>query len=100
MKKVKNIQLEFQNLNSKTIDFMVANAIYPMCSKKGNVFLRCSKKGLLMPEKTKEIIKELNIKSPEECEELRKEIKREVAKCRVSRPIKEWIEEFFNGYVV
>ena len=28
------------------LDFMVANAIYPMYSKKGKVYLRCSKKGL------------------------------------------------------
>ncbi|MEG3066518.1 hypothetical protein [Acetomicrobium sp.] len=29
------------------LDFMVANAIYPMYSKKGKVYLRCSKRGCL-----------------------------------------------------
>jgi len=81
-------------MNSSNLkDFMVSNAIYPFWSKTGKIFLRCSKKGLLDPEKTREIILQLNIKTPEECEGLREEIKRKVAECRVSRPIREWIEE-------
>lgn len=75
------------------LDYMVANAIYPMYSKNGKIFLRCSRKGLLSEEKTREIIQQLNIKTAKECEKLREEIKRGVAERRVSRPIKEWIEE-------
>ena len=75
------------------LDFMVVNAIYPLCSKKGKIFLRCSKKGLLTGEKTKEIIQQLNIKTADECKELREEIKKRVAARKVTRPIKEWIEE-------
>ena len=75
------------------IDFMVSNAIYSFYSKNGKVFLRCSRKGLLTPEKRNELILQLNIKTPEECKELREEIKKEVAQRKISRPIKEWIEE-------
>ncbi len=93
MKKIKAIQSKSRNLNSEIIDFIVSNAIYPYSSKKGTIFLRCSKKVLLTHEKRSEIVQQLNIKTAEECEELRKHIKGEVAKHRVNRPIKEWIEE-------
>ncbi|MDD3773530.1 MAG: JAB domain-containing protein, partial [Weeksellaceae bacterium] len=79
--------------NSEIIDFMVSNAIYPYYSKNGKVFLGCSKKGLLTPERKNEIIQQLNIKTLKECEELREKIKKEVSQRRVNRPIKEWIEE-------
>jgi DNA repair protein RadC len=93
MKKVQAVQTEFQNLNSEIINFMIVNIIYPYYSKRGEIFLRCSKKILLTPEKRSEIVQQLNIKTAEECKELRKHIKEEVAKHRVNRPIKEWIEE-------
>jgi len=80
------------NLNS-LIDFMIANAIYPMYSRNGKVFLRCSRKGLLTEERTKEIIQKLNLKRADECQKLREEIKKQVAKRRINKPIKEWIEE-------
>jgi len=75
------------------LDFMVANAIYPMYSKKGKVYLRCSKKGLLTEERSTEIIRQLNISTTEECETLRREIKTRVAEGRTNRPIKEWTKE-------
>ena len=75
------------------LDFMVANAIYPFCSKKGKIFLRCSKKGMLTEGKKKEIIEQLNIETGDECETLREEIKKQVAERRTTRPIKEWIKE-------
>ena len=75
------------------LDFMVANAIYPFCSKKGKIFLRCSKKGILTEGKKKEIIEQLNIETGDECETLREEIKKQVAERRTTRPIKEWIKE-------
>jgi len=77
----------------KLFDFMVQNAIYPMCSKRGKIFLRFSRKGLLSEEKTGEIIAQLNIKTAEECNKIREEIKKEVASRKATRPIKEWIEE-------
>lgn len=75
------------------IDFMTANNIYPMWSIKGKIFLRCSKKGLLTKEKAKELIQQLDIKTKKDCDELRGEIKKQVAKRRLTRPIKDWIEE-------
>lgn len=78
---------------STTIDFMVANAVYPFCSEKGTIFLRCAKKGLLTEEKKQEIIGQLNIKTSDECVTLREEIKRRVAERRITRPIKEWVKE-------
>lgn len=91
--KIRNNNSEIRNPTSEIIDYMVANAIYPMCSKNGKIFLICSRKGLLTPEKTAEIVQRLNIKTPKDCKKLREKIIREVAKRRVSRPIKEWIEE-------
>ena len=79
--------------DASLIDFMISNAIYPFYSKNGKVFLKCSRRGLLNQEKRDEIIQRLNIKTLEECEELRERIKKEGAGRRVSRPIKEWIEE-------
>ncbi len=73
--------------------FLVANAIYPMCSKKGKIFLRCARKGLITTEREKEIIKKLHIKTSEGCERIRKEIRERVAENRTNRPIKEWIKE-------
>jgi len=64
-----------------------------MCSRNGKVFLRCSRKGLLTEERTKEIIQKLNLKTADECQKLREEIKKEVAKRRINKPIKDWIEE-------
>ena len=75
------------------LDFMVANAIYPMCSKKGRVYLRCPKKGLLTEERSNDIIRQLNINTADECEELRGKIKRMVAERKSTRPIKEWVKE-------
>jgi len=79
-------------VSNAVLDFMVANAIYPMCSNNGKIFLRCSKKSVLTPEKSREIIEQLNIKTSEDCKRLRQEIKAQVATQRETRPIKEWIE--------
>jgi DNA repair protein RadC len=75
------------------INFMVANAIYPFWSKNGSIFLRCSRKGLLTPERRSEIVPQLGIKTPGECLELSDWIKKEGAEKRLNRPIKDWIEE-------
>lgn len=75
------------------LDFMVANAIYPMYSKKGKVYLRCSKKGLLTEERANDIVLQLNINTADECEKLRGKIKRMVAERKSTRPIKEWVKE-------
>lgn len=78
---------------NEVFGFLIANAIYPMYSKKGKVFLRCPRKGLITEEEKREIIEKLNIKTPQDCERVRKEIKECVAKNRTNRPIKEWITE-------
>ena len=85
------------NLNpvseKEIFDFLVANAIYPMFSKKGQIFLKCSRKGLLTADKAREIIAQLSIKTAEDCERIRKEVRECVAANRENRPIKEWIKE-------
>jgi DNA repair protein RadC len=87
-------------MNQKTLpqkevfDFLVANAIYPMCSKKGKIFFRgLIRRGLSTTEKANELIAQLNIKTAEDCERIRKEVKEAVAARRPNRPIKEWIKE-------
>jgi DNA repair protein RadC len=87
-------------MNQKTLpqkevfDFLVANAIYPMCSKKGKIFFRgLIRIGLSTTEKTNELIAQLNLKTDEDCKKIRKEVKEAVAAIRPTRPIKEWIKE-------
>jgi DNA repair protein RadC len=75
------------------VEFLVANAIYPIFSKKGKVFLKCSRRGLLTTEKTKEIIDKLDIKSATDCERIRKEVRERVSANRQNQPIKKWIKE-------
>jgi DNA repair protein RadC len=78
----------------EVFNFLVANAIYPMCSRRGKIFLRCTTgKGLLTTDKTNEIIAELNLKTPEDCRRIREEVREAVAARRPNRPIKEWIKE-------
>ncbi|MGB7291790.1 MAG: DNA repair protein RadC [Thermodesulfobacteriota bacterium] len=82
------------NMSEKEIfDFLVANAIYPMFSKKGKIFLKCSRKGLLTAYKAEEIIGKLSIKTAKDCERLRKEVRDSVAANRQNRPIKKWVKE-------
>ncbi len=81
------------NSKSEIFNFLVKNAIYPMCSKKGKIFLRNTRKILINQETEREIIKKLNIKTPQDCEQIRKEIRKRAAENRTNRPIKEWIKE-------
>ncbi|OPX93751.1 MAG: hypothetical protein A4E53_00186 [Pelotomaculum sp. PtaB.Bin104] len=74
-------------------DFIVANAIYPMCSRKGKVFLKSSKRGVLTQEVAEQIIERLNIKTAADCEKIRKEVMAKVSERRENRPIKEWVKE-------
>ncbi len=86
--------MTFENASEKEIfDFMVANAIYPMCSKKGKIFLRCSKKGTLTQGISQEIIARLKLKTARDCERIRKEVIKRVSARRENRPIKKWIKE-------
>lgn len=80
-------------LDKELLDFMAQNRIYPMRNKNGKIFLKCSRKGILSEEKKNEIIKRLNIKTPQDCKELREAIKKEVANRRITLPIKKWIED-------
>ncbi len=75
----------------ETLDFLVSNRIYPMCSKKGKIFLKYPKSVLLSKEQAQEIIESLNIKTPEECTKARNEIKELVAKNNINIPINEWV---------
>jgi DNA repair protein RadC len=75
----------------ETLDFLVSNRIYPMCSKKGKIFLKHPKSVLLSKEQAQEIIESLNIKTPEECTKARNEIKELVAKNNINIPINKWV---------
>lgn len=81
--------LKIKNL----FDFMVINNIYPLYSKKGKIFFRCSGKRLLTDEESENIIKLLNLNTKEDCKRLREEIKNKIIKRKTNKPIKEWIEE-------
>ncbi|MDI6776123.1 MAG: DNA repair protein RadC [Syntrophales bacterium] len=79
--------------NGELFDFLVTNAIYPMYSKKGKIFFRCSRRDLLTADKREEIIVRLNIKTAEDCGRIRDKVKKAVGAGRENRPIKEWIRE-------
>lgn len=79
--------------NEELFNFLAANAIYPMISKKGKIYFKCSKKGLLTQDKVKEIIQQLNIKTSEDCQKIRKEVRKRTAALRENRPIREWVKE-------
>jgi DNA repair protein RadC len=79
--------------NGELVNFMSTNCIYPFFSKKGKVFLRCARKNLLTTEKKVEIIQQLNIKTKEDCDRLRNEIKSLSKEHRTNLPIRKWIKE-------
>jgi len=81
-----------KSFSQSAFQFLVENAIYPMWSKKGEVYFR-AKKGALTPEKKRELVEELNLTTKEDCDRLREEVKKEIAKRRENVPIKEWIPE-------
>jgi len=83
----------YYSIKKELWDFMIENAIYPMRSKNGKIFLRCSRKGVLPKEREQEILQQLNIKTVGECQEIREELKKKVAEQRTNKPIKKWIEE-------
>jgi len=81
------------NKKSEIMEFLAANFIYPMISKRGKVFFRSSRKVSVTPEKAKEIITALDIKIADDCEKIREEIRKRISAKRINRPIKEWIKE-------
>ena len=91
MNQMRSADLGMQN--EELFNFLAANAIYPMISKKGKIYLKCSKKVLLTQDKVKEIIQQLNIKTSEDCQKIRKEVRKRTAALRENRPIKEWVKE-------
>jgi DNA repair protein RadC len=54
-----------KSFSQSAFQFLVENAIYPMWSKKGEVYFR-AKKGVLTPEKKKELVEELNLRTKED----------------------------------
>jgi DNA repair protein RadC len=80
------------NDKRELVKYMAQNKIYPMISKKGNVFLRSSKVKL-SKEEQEHIIKLLDIKDRTDCLRIREQIKRMGERGDKNVPIKEWIEE-------
>jgi len=75
-------------------DFLIENGIYPMWSKKGKIFFKCSvKRGSLTINKASELFGQLNINTAQDCVRVREEVRKGVAARRQNRPIKEWIKE-------
>ena len=75
------------------IEFMATNSIYPFLSKKGKVFLRYPQKNFLTEEKINQIIDQLNIKTKDDCKQIREKIKEKAKKFNTNLPIKKWIKE-------
>jgi DNA repair protein RadC len=51
-----------KSFSQSSLEFLVENAIYPMWSKKGKVYFR-AKKGVLVQEKKRELVEELNLRT-------------------------------------
>ncbi len=75
------------------IEYFVANRIYPMCSKKGKVFLSKRSSLHLSKEEEQKFIFELGLKDSKSCKELRDIIRARLKQKKGNKPIKEWIEE-------
>jgi len=80
-------------IQEELFNFLAANGIYPMISKRGKIFFICSKKVQLTQDKAKELIEQLKIKTAEDCKRIRNEVKKRAAALRENRPIKEWIKD-------
>ena len=83
-------------LNAKEnelLNFLAAGGIYPLFSSKGKIYFKCSKKGLLTADRTREIIEVLSIKTKRDCRTIRNEVKKRAADLRENRPIREWVKE-------
>ncbi len=84
----------FTSSYQMAFEFLVTHSIYPMMSKKGKIYFRGLRRiGLSEIEKTNELIRELEIKSNEDCQRVRREVQEVVALRRIHRPIREWIKE-------
>jgi DNA repair protein RadC len=82
-----------QDKVSSMIDFLVANRLYPMFSKKGKIFFRKPTSTLLSDEKAREIIDQLNLRTAEGCRRIREIVKERLDQQRTYRPIHSWIKE-------
>lgn len=71
------------------IDFLAASRIYPMCSKTGKIFFRKA----VSEDKAEELTARLNLKTAEDCEKIREEVKRRAAGLRTNQPIRNWVKE-------
>lgn len=78
---------------SSLFEFMVQNSVYPMYSRLGKVFFRCKTRGIITPEKERDIIVTFSLESAEDCRNLRKEISERVSHLRENKPIKKWVKE-------
>lgn len=74
------------------INYLATHRIYPLYSKRGNVFWR-DKDSLLSEEEKKEFIKILGINNSEDCSKIREEIKNRSKEIRKYKPIKHWIKD-------
>ncbi len=72
---------------SDLIDFLAVNRIYPMCSRTGKVYFSRSN------ERAAELIATLNLKTADDCKEVRAMVKQRAASLRTNQPIREWIKE-------
>lgn len=73
------------------LDFLATNSIYPMMSTKGKVFFRS--RVTLETDKANEIIEQLHLKTVDDCQRVRAEVRKRTAQLRGNLPIRKWIKE-------
>ena len=74
-------------------DFLAQNSIYPMISTKGKVFFVSFKKITLDTEKAEDIITQLSLKTAEDCQRVREEVRKRASQLRDNLPIRKWVKE-------
>ncbi|MFO7967888.1 MAG: DNA repair protein RadC [Archaeoglobaceae archaeon] len=94
MKAVTNDGDEIEGMEDRqeAIDFLVENRAYPVY-RNGNIFFTRKRKNPLFNQYKERIIQKLELNTEEDCREVREIIKQEVKKSRITKPIKDWVED-------
>ena len=75
------------------IDFLSKNRIYPSISKKGELSLKGKNKALLSKDIEEKLLNSLDIKTPKDCDNLKKIIRERAKEFNDKKKKKNWIEE-------
>jgi DNA repair protein RadC len=77
----------------RLIELLARNRIYPMCSKKGKIYLWKPKHIQISDEEREEIVRKLKLKTGNDCKRIRQIIRDKLAKIRTNKPIRKWVKE-------